>query len=466
MFQWLAKALIYAGQRLKGNPSVLAGTQWSGAQTVDKYHKHRNPTPNELMAELKGTAWACASLNAAACANYPPSLYVATSDGQPEPKCGVRPINSRTLDKLHGKKTLAARIKNAAKIQQVTDHPLLSLLQFPTAPLNVMGPYDLWELTTLYQEVHGSAYWYLERDNLLGMPVAIWILPSQNMKAMREKDSPNFIDYWQYRIGSREQQFDPNDIVHFRYPDPRDPYTGGLSPLRAAFEQVTISSHFSAFKTAKFDNQAVPDAVVSPDEVVGEEERDRLEAQWAQKFKRGGAGRVLVTESKMQIQLLQHSMGDLALLADMNLTKTDIANAFHLPIAYLTTQTNLANLFASIQQHMQQAISPRLERRDEKLNNALVPMFDPSGRLFLASEDPVPTDQSANIAQQEADLNLGVLTINEIRAGRGLPPVPWGQVPWLSSRLMPADVARPNTNPSIDSTDPESADPDILAGND
>ena len=37
-------------------------------------------------------------------------------------------------------------------------------------------------------------------------------------------------------------------------------------------------------------------------------------------------------------------------------------------------------------QHQAKAIGPRLTRRDEKLNEQLVPLFDPSGRLFLASD--------------------------------------------------------------------------------
>ena len=39
-----------------GGQSLL-GAQWSGSSAIDGYHRHRNPTPNELLAELKGTAW-------------------------------------------------------------------------------------------------------------------------------------------------------------------------------------------------------------------------------------------------------------------------------------------------------------------------------------------------------------------------------------------------------------------------
>jgi hypothetical protein len=139
-----------------------------------------------------------------------------------------------------------------------------------------------------------------------------------------------------------------------------------------------------------------------------------------QRFRRGGSGRV-VAESAWKVQLLQQSMGDLAALSEMGATKELIANAFHCPIAFFTTQTNLANLLASQAQHMDQAISPRLERRDEKLNAQLVPLYDPTGRLFLASEHPVPVDQNLTVAQQQKDLKYGVATINEVGSERGLP---------------------------------------------
>jgi hypothetical protein len=144
----------------------------------------------------------------------------------------------------------------------------------------------------------------------------------------------------------------------------------------------------------------------------------------------------------MRVQVLQHSMGDLAALADMAATKEDICNAFHCPIAFFTTNTNLANLQAADMQHLSKCIHPRLTRRDEKLNEVLVPQFDPSGRLFLASEDPTPVDQDLTIKQQENDLKYGVVSINEVRSERGLPPVPWGDVPWLPDRWLPTDEPR------------------------
>jgi HK97 family phage portal protein len=422
----------------KAMPPALAGPQWSGTSYVDAYKRNRAPTPNELMAELKNTAWACASINAAVCASNPPQLYVATQEGQPAPKCLTRPLTPRVEKALRSDPRLLARHRKAMRIQQVTDHPLLDLLQ-RCNPIH--NAFDLWELTTLYQEVHGCAYWHLEMGPF-GVPRAIWILPSQNVTPKRAADSPRPVDYYLYRTGATEQRFAPEEVIHFRYPDPRDPYTGGLAPLRACYEQVALMSDYAAMKKAIYENRGLPAAIVSPDDVIGEEERDRLEMQWNDKFRRGGAGRVLVGESKLNVSILQASMGDLAQLAEMRATVEDVCNSFHVPIAYMTTNTNLANLQAAQLQHLANCIHPRLERRDEKLNEQLVPLYDPTGRLFVASEDPTPMDPESSWQQQKIDMEYGVRTINEMREQEGLPPVPWGDEPWLPTNVAPVSVPR------------------------
>jgi HK97 family phage portal protein len=412
----------------KGMPGVLAGTQWSGTSFIDAYRRNRAPTPNELMAELKSTAWTCASINASVCASFPPKLYVATQPGQSKAKCATLPLTRKREKQLRSAPHLDMRLKAAVHIEEVMEHPLLDLF----ARCNPWhNGFDLWELTTLYLEVHGRAYWYLDFDPLLGIPRAIWPLPSQNVTPMRDPRSDNIVDYYLYRNGSSEQRFAPNEIVGFRYPDPRDPYTAGLSPLRACFEQVALSSDYTATKKSIYENRALPSAIISPDDVLGEEERDRLEQQWNKRFRQGGSGQVVVAEAALKVQLLHQSLGDLAALADMKATKEDIANAFHLPISFLTAQTNLANLQAAQQQHMAKAISPRLARRDEKINEQVVPFYDPTGRLFVASEDPVPENFDDNLKQLELFLKYGVLAINEVRSGEGIEAAAWGDVPWL-----------------------------------
>ena len=89
---------------------------------------------------------------------------------------------------------------------------------------------------------------------------------------------------------------------------------------------------------------------------------------------------------------------------------------------------------------MAKAVTPRLQRRDEKLNEQLVPLFDPTGRLFLASEDPVPVNRELTVKEQiaEPEIRRG----DDQRGARraGLPPVPWGDAPWLPRQWARTDM--------------------------
>lgn len=415
--------------------TVVAGQQWSGTTYIDSYKRTRQPTPNELMAELKNTAWACASINAAVCASNPPQLYVATQKGQPNPKCLTKSLDTKKEDEIRTNVAIPTRFRKAMKIEQVIDHPLLTLFEKVNP---VHNSFDLWELTTLYQEVHGITYWYIEFGPM-DTPQHIWILPTQNVTPYRAINSPNIVDYYIYRNGRTEQRFTPDEIIAFKYPDPKDPYTSGLAPLRACYEQVALTSDYAAMKKAIYDNRGLPGVVISPEESMGDEERDSYEAQWNQKFRRGGAGKVLIAESKMKVDLITQSMGDIQQLAEIRATMEDICNAFHVPISYMTTNVNMANLQAAERQHMHNAIHPRLKRRDEKINEQMIPLYDPSGRLFVASEDPSPLDAEADNKRIDLEMKYGITTVNEVRSSKGLPPVPWGDAPWL-----PSGVAQPN----------------------
>lgn len=412
MIRSLARVLTRMADWLAPSPSP----SMSGVTSPGRL---RGPTTWDLLAELKSTAWTCASLNAAVCAANPPRLYVATRRGQPAARCLTRSLAPSALHRLRSLTHLEPFTRAVEHIEEVTEHPLLTLL----AQVNpVHNAFDLWELTTLAQEVIGCAYWLLE-PGPLGVPDRIWPLASHLVTPFREPDSPHLVDAYLYRAGNRVERFSPDQIIAFRYPDPREPYLAGLSPLRACYDQAKLMSDTTFFRRTRFENHALPDAIISPEEAIGEDERQRLETAWNQKLRGNGAGRVLVADSALRVQLLSQSMGDLAALANDRATREDICNAFHVPVAFLTTHTNLANLQAAEQQHASQAIRPRLRRRDEKLNEQLVPLFDPTGRLFLAADDPVSSNRDLNLKEREVYLRLGVLSVNEVRSELGLPPV-------------------------------------------
>src|SRR5207245_6794250 len=115
--------------RSKYVPPGLTGGQWTGTGFVDAFKRNRNPTPNEQLAELKNTAFTCASINAAVCAAYPPRLHVATHPDQREPKCLTKRLDRWHEERLRSRATLPAVFTKARQIEEVAGHPRLTLLR-------------------------------------------------------------------------------------------------------------------------------------------------------------------------------------------------------------------------------------------------------------------------------------------------------------------------------------------------
>ena len=399
----------------------------------------RSPTPRELLNELKTTAYACASINAGACATFVPRLYIRLDPSHPAAPKGF----AHRLGKRIDPKNLSAPHQPGSVIHEITEHPILDLLRSVNDHMNGT---DLLELTALSMEVLGNAFWWLEstspgkQKSSENIPDSIWPLPAQRMRPAIGENSGS----WIFDSSSGPVLLAGEHVIHFRVPALEDIYGLGSGPMRAAYEPATLASRFHTFRRGIWDNAAVPGVVLTSNQPLHEEEMARIESRWQQRFGKGGSGRVLVTDNDFKVSTIQYSPADLAHLAEAGATRDEIANAFGVPLAYLTRESNLANLQAARVQHLSLTILPRLRRRDDRINECLVRRFDPTGRLFLASDHPVPEDRELLLRQQETDLRLGVVTINEIRQSRGLPPVPWGNSPKENSPVTSGPSLRDN----------------------
>jgi hypothetical protein len=54
----------------------------------------------------------------------------------------------------------------------------------------------------------------------------------------------------------------------------------------------------------------------------------------------------------------------------------------------------------------------------------------------------VPVNQEMGFREREIDMRYGIVTVNEVRGDRGLPPVPWGDVPWVPATMWPTTTPR------------------------
>jgi len=416
---------------------AFMAVEYQGAPTfADQFRTQKSPTKQMLINEYRGVAYAAATLNAGAVAKTPMRLYVQTPKGAPEPKYWrYRKLDARREKWVRGRYKAAA---GDAEIKEVLEHPMLDLIEGRTS---YFGQYSLRELTDLYQELAGEAYWRIERG-AMNVPTKIWLLQPQHITVVRDTET-NIPMAFTYGKDKERETYPAEEIVDFRFPNLIDPYGAGWSPARAAYEAINIINKDHSFVASSMDNRARPDAIISPKDEgssLTTSQAARLEAWLKRKFRQGGEGGVVVWESALEMKPLSFKARDMEMLARFGVTKTEVLNAYGVPPALMDSMKSRAELNAAQAQHGRQAIWPRLERQDERINQKLTTMF--SDRLFVVSDDPVPEDVERKIKVRESNLKTGHTTINEERLADNKNEVEWGREPWL-----PTSVSQPSNRP-------------------
>jgi phage portal protein BeeE len=437
----------------KGSGTIGGGSFLSpfplGAPYSDVFRKDRAPSPRELIQQLVGTAYACATLNADLVASTALKLYVATRPGEAKPKGYLRthPASRKTLARLADDPSVSGFVAGDVSVDEVTHHPLLGLLKAPQSDPDNPGlsGYDLRWMTQLYLESVGRAYWLVERDGL-GVPNKLWLLRSHLVREIADTTGQRIIDHYEYG-GARGARYQPSDIVRFHFPDPENPYFGGYAPMMAAIEKIRISRKEDAHLNAMLENMGRPDAIWAPKGDtegggIGSAEAQRVRSAFRQSFAMAGRGGLLVSEYPGTLQPLQWAPQDVVEIERARAIKTDICNVFGVPDAKLERNAaNLAGAKTADYAHKVDAGLPRCRRIEETLNARLVPMFDNSGRLFVAYDSPVPEDEVFALEQTRTASMSGAITRNEIRKSVGLDPMPWGEQPLVPNNMVEVDPA-------------------------
>lgn len=421
------------GRKLPGGLAPPGLGDVVGSPYVDTARKQRQPTRPELLTQFRNAVFTCANLNANGVADVPLKLYVQTSTGDPRPKCRVKGLSKKQEIWIRSSSSTSGRVAGDADVEEVTDHPFLDLLSKPNPWMSCAS---LIKLESLYCDLVGNCYWWIGDRGRFGIPNTLWPLPAHLVFPYRsapskQDNTEELISYYLFTSYRTQYQIPPEDIVHFRRFNPFDPYTSGWAPLQAVIELVNVTEKMLGHTQAALDNQARPDAIVTPADVIGYAEAERLERRLQTKFRNAGYGGIMVAESPVDIKELQWSPADLQALEVYGVTKDQVCDAYDVPQAMYTKDTNLANLQAALDQHARFAIKPRLVERDETLNRCMIPLYDDSGRLFVASDNPVPEDEDAKVKRNVAYLSAGVLKRSEVRTSEGCEDEDWADKPTL-----------------------------------
>jgi HK97 family phage portal protein len=248
-------------------------------------------------------------------------------------------------------------------------------------------------------------------------------------------------------------------VVHEKFTNPLNDWRG-LSPVSAVLQGIQIALLAQAQRKLFYRNNARVEYALVAAEALAPNERERLEAQVAEKYGGGqGTGLPMILEFGQDIKTISYPPKDMRTLEDQQLTADEVAAIFGVPDILM----GFGNDTYDTQEKRDAAMSvlwaltllPLVQQHDQTETH-----FWSTVRPLLRAGERVATDLSS-VAVLQDDIgpklenagklwSFGVpfnLIDKQLRLGIG--PIPGGDIGYLPMNLVPADqVALPDPEPA------------------
>lgn len=348
------------------------------------------------------------------------------------------------------------RVVSKGNRDPLPTHPLADLLEHPNPWHSAR---ELWFWASWALNVDGNVYLEKVRagDQTRGNVVQLVPRSPLRIKPITEPGSGNLIDWYKFTYAPGKWEPVPvENMVHLRLGfDDRD-HRLGLAPIKRLVRHVCGDDEASLFATTLLGNYGLPGLTVNlpgrVERTVAEEYKERVTAA----FGGGNRGKVAVLHDGATMQQFGFSPEQLNLKALHQIPETRIAAVMRCPpaVAGLSVGLEQTSNYASFREVREMftegTLAPQWALRDDKLNAQLLPDFDSSGRVVVATDlsavRALQEDQNALHTRANADLASGGISLNEYRAMLGQDPLTpkIGDCHLIGGRFVPrSEIGKP-----------------------
>ena len=320
------------------------------------------------------------------------------------------------------------------KTEEIIEHPSLSLVQHVN---RFTTQYQMFELTQVYLELMGEAFWALIREN--GNITEMWALRPDWVTVKPSKtDVVSHYEYKPFGTG-KEVRLERDDVIPFKVVNPENPYRG-FGTAKASAMAIDINDFSDQWQRAFFYNSAMPSIIFTTDQKLNERTITRFMKSWETKF--GGpkkAHQIAFLGGGMKPDFVPSSAKDMDFINLQHWVRDEILASFKVSKANLgvVEDVNRANQEATDARFMKQVVKPKMYSLATQLTEFLLPLYPDTEGYFFDFKDPVPPDIESDLKYYENALKYGWMTINEIREKEGLEPVEGADVIYLPFSLQP-----------------------------
>ena len=304
---------------------------------------------------------------------------------------------------------------------EITRHSFLNFWAQPN-PLHEFSAAALWRLEEIYLLLKGEGYFVIEKDPA-GRPAELWPVPTHWVMMTPYLGHP----YYTVKTTSGSiMEVSVDDMFVMKDINPLDPFLRGLGQAEAIADEVEIDEYAAQFQKRFFYNDATPNIIVSMPG-SSDEQRKRFRAEWLERFKGVFKSHgIATTGGDISIQKVAESMKDMDMVNGRTFIRNATLEHFGVPreIMGITESSNRATSEAAQYIYAQNVLMPRLRRREEAINQQLLPMFGEG--LLWRYDDIVPRNQEFDKMKGIDGWNAGLLTKDEARELLDMPPAEVG----------------------------------------
>jgi HK97 family phage portal protein len=296
----------------------------------------------------------------------------------------------------------------------------------------------------------GSAYAYAERDGA-GRIAKFHPWNAEHVTAKTVSQSGSI--FYEAPLSAYEPPrptlVPARDVWHFRArTDATDPLKG-ISPLQALVHTSRLQTEIQKTSAEFFENKARPGGILHTDKDLDPKQSKLITQAWERAARTGFRGTTAVVDRGLQYQDLTVSAVDAGLVEQYELTVTEIARAHGVPPwkigqgdpSYSNAETMDRAFYVSSLRFWFHTI----ERSLTKFSRM------PSGHSysFAIEEYLAPSDDKTMYDGLARAIQGAVLTPNEARKKRGLPPKEGGDQLYVQQQMIPIDQAGKQAAPPM-----------------
>jgi HK97 family phage portal protein len=319
-------------------------------------------------------------------------------------------------------------------------HPLAWLLH--DSPNYDQSAYDFWEFMVAAIELTGNAYAEIVRR---GDGFVIALNPVRPDVVSVSRTGAGALEYrWTDASGPRVVP--QGNMLHVRGFGGNP--LGGLSPLAVCRMAFASALTIDRAASTVFANGVRPSGVLSAQQQLKPEQRDLLEQLLQEKFVGAvNAGRPLLLDNGVTWSQLSIDPHDAEMLESRRFGVEEVCRVFEVDPHLVGQTAGNTTLGSSIDSQTLSVMKFKMRKRLKRIEGALakqllsVAEVKAGVSIRFNVEAFLRADSAGRSTFYQSGLTNGWLTINEVRAKEGLPPVAGGDVPRMQMQNVPITEA-------------------------